>query len=114
MDLDRAEIEVLRHAIGADRFGQVSNPRNVFMTACDGSDGRVCLGLVAKGLMKDLGCGGELSGGDNVFIVTQAGRDAVAATAEKPPRLTRSQRRYREFLRCDFGLSFGEWLKKSH
>ncbi len=28
----------------------------------------------------------------------------------KPRKMTRSQRRYREFLDCDFGQSFAEWL----
>ncbi len=33
------------------------------------------------------------------------------AESPKPPKLTRSQIRYREFLRADSGLSFIEWIR---
>ena len=44
-------------------------------------------------------------------IVTESGKAAVRCESPKPPKLTRSQKRYREFLNEDCGASFGEWLK---
>ena len=43
--------------------------------------------------------------------VTEAGKEAVRRESPPPPRLTRSQRRYRKFLKADTGRNFGEWLK---
>jgi hypothetical protein len=45
--------------------------------------------------------------------VTEDGKRAMLAASPNPPKLTRSQRRYREFLDADSGLSFLEWLKYS-
>jgi len=35
---------------------------------------------------------------------------AIIGEAKPRPKLTRSQRQYREWLRSDCGVSFGEWL----
>ena len=43
--------------------------------------------------------------------VTEAGIEAVRHESPTPPKLTRSQRRYREFLDADSGMSFMEWVK---
>ena len=43
--------------------------------------------------------------------VTDAGKEAVKRESPKPPKLTRSQKRYRAFLKADTGESFGQWLK---
>ena len=39
------------------------------------------------------------------------GKAAMLAESPKPPKLTRSQQRYRRFLKADVGVSFREWLK---
>jgi hypothetical protein len=43
--------------------------------------------------------------------VTEAGKTAMVMESPKPPKLTRGQQRYREFLHADTGESFGQWLK---
>jgi hypothetical protein len=40
-----------------------------------------------------------------------AGIDVVAFESPLPPKLTRSQKRYRDFLSSDCGYSFREWLQ---
>jgi hypothetical protein len=35
----------------------------------------------------------------------------MLAESPQEPKLTRGQRRYRAFLRADYGLSFIDWLK---
>jgi hypothetical protein len=43
--------------------------------------------------------------------VTESGKAAMLEQSPKPPKLTRSQLRYRSFLDADSGESFGQWLK---
>ena len=43
--------------------------------------------------------------------VTEAGKQAVRDESPPPPKLTRSQKRYRRFLNADTGRPFREWLK---
>lgn len=45
------------------------------------------------------------------MVHVEAGRQYVKEQSPAPPRLTRSQRRYRAYLAADSGLSFGEWLR---
>ena len=42
--------------------------------------------------------------------VTDAGIEAMQAASPKPPKLTKSQERYRRYLAADLGVSFREWL----
>ena len=82
--------------------------------------GRYCGGgpemdaLVGAGLMELLGKPSWAI--DSYYTITKAGRDALAewqAAQPKPPapkKLTRSQKRYREFLHADSGHTFREWL----
>lgn len=102
---------ILQHSLGCDEFGQGAMSRNHFVTNPGGHDGKLCLQLVAVGFMRDCGSRGELTGGDSLFVVTDEGKQAMLRSSPKPPKMTRSQRRYRDFLRSDCGLSFGEWLK---
>jgi hypothetical protein len=111
--LTKDELGIMQHAIGADRFGR-GGGRNFFATSREGSDGRVCEALVVAGLMRVIEQPSAITGGSHVYAVTDEGRRRVAEESPKPPKLTRSQVRYREFLRCDIGVSFGEFLKKFH
>jgi hypothetical protein len=43
--------------------------------------------------------------------VTDAGKVAMLEQSPKPPKLTRSQQRYRRYLDADAGASFREWLE---
>ena len=117
--ISRDELHILRHAIGIDDAGQDRYPnarsdderRNYYVTAAESPDGQRCQRLVVFGWMRDAGrhC---MMPGDHYYIVTDAGKAVVRLHKPAPPRLTRSQRRYREFLDSASGiLKFGEWLK---
>lgn len=101
-------LPILQHAIGVDQFGRGSQYRNHFVAGPGHSDYQTCLEAVASGLMRHHQnshvCGG------NVFYVTDTGRAFVAEHSPQPPKLSRSQRRYKAFLDHDSGLPFREWL----
>lgn len=100
------QLEILQHALGVDKYGQGEQYRNHFCAGAD--DEGTCRELVAMGYMETFtsphlpyyNC-----------VVTDAGKRAMAEESPKPPILTRSQRRYREFLKADTGYSFMEWLR---
>lgn len=104
--LSTRQLEILQHALGLDKYGQGEIYRNHFCAG--GDDEEVCRSLVALGYMETFSrsylpyysC-----------MVTSAGRERMRQESPKPPTLTRSQKRYREFLKADTGYSFGEWLK---
>lgn len=101
------QLEVLQHSIGVDQYGQGPMNRNHFCAG--GEDVDLCRSLVALGFMVER-TASELTGGNPLFHVTESGKQAVRAESPRPPKLTRSQQRYRAFLREDCGHSFGEWL----
>ncbi len=100
------QLQILQHALGVDEFGQGKQYRNHFCAG--GADESTCRELVSLGYMETF---------ERSYLpsynctVTQAGKDAMAAESPKPPKLTRGQIRYREFISADCGLRFGEWLK---
>ncbi|MDR3444726.1 hypothetical protein [Dyella sp.] len=105
-------LHILQHSLGVNQYGQGAQYRNHFVTGEGSKDHRACMELVAQGLMTKRS-GSQLSGGDDVFFVTPAGIDHVALKSPAPPpepKLTRSQKRYRDWIRADTGLSFAEWL----
>ena len=106
------KLHILQHSLGLDQYGEGRQYRNHFVTGPGSDDFDDCRELVADGLMTER-AGSELSGGSPVFFVTRKGIDFVAQYSPKrppEPKLTRSQKRYREFLRADCGLTFKEWL----
>lgn len=110
--MDSKKLHILQHSLGLDQYGEGRQYRNHFVTGEGSDDFPLCRELVADGLMTER-AGNKLTGGSPVFFVTRAGIDFVAKISPiKPPekKLTRSQRRYREWLRADCGLSFGEWI----
>jgi hypothetical protein len=112
MTLTKEQLQVLQHSIGADQYGRSERgcDRNFFGTNANGKDGQVCQSLVALGLMEDHGFR-ELYR-ENVYTVTGRGVDAVLKFSPAPPKLSRSQQRYLDFLRTASDCySFGEWLK---
>lgn len=111
MELSKEQLQVLQHSIGADQYGRRERhgERNFFGTDKDGNDGIVCESLVALGLMESLGYR-ELYQ-ETVYRVTGRGIDAVAKFSPSPPKLTRGQQRYLDYIREESSLSFGEWLK---
>jgi hypothetical protein len=99
------QLQILQHALGVDQYGRGEMYRNHFCAG--GKDEQVCRELVAMGYMTTF----ERSHLPYYNCqVTEAGRRAMLAESPKPPRLTRSQLRYREYLKADTGLSFREWL----
>lgn len=105
-------LHVLQHSLGLDQHGQGSQYRNHFVAG--GRDIDLCRELVASGHMTERADNG-LTGGMPWFSVTPNGIDAVALESPKAPpepKLTRSQKRYREYLVVgDCFESFADFLR---
>jgi hypothetical protein len=101
------QLQILRHALGTDDDGCGRSYRNHFVAGEGSTDFALCMALVESGHMARLS-GNALTGGDDLFMVTDAGR---AAAKGSPAVLTRAQRRYRAFLDADTGSTFREWLR---
>jgi hypothetical protein len=106
-------LHILQHSLGLNHHGQGRMYRNYFCIGKDSTDWDKCVQLVDTGLMQDRGPQ-ALAAGDHYFVVTGAGIAAVAQHSSPPPKLTRSQKRYRAYLDSDIGISFGEWLKHGY
>jgi hypothetical protein len=106
------QLEILQHTLGVDEFGRTPKgftpyTRNYF---CAGSvDEPICRELVALGYMTEhkwtetypyYNCS-----------VTDAGKKAMHAASPAPPKLTRSQIRYRAYLDADCDMTFFEYMK---
>ncbi len=106
IELTQTQLEILQHALGVDNYGRGPQYRNYF---CAGEDDAVtCRELVSMGYMTMFER--EYLPYYNCTVTTE-GKAAMFAQSPKPPKLTRSQQRYRDFLNADTGVSFGEWLK---
>ncbi|UXF74611.1 hypothetical protein K7574_21190 (plasmid) [Stenotrophomonas maltophilia] len=103
------QLHVLRHALGVGTAGTDRAYRNHFVTGSGGTDHVLCTGLVEAGMMIRHS-GTALSGGDDVFTVTELGRTAAVTVAVVPP-LSRSKRRYQAYLQSDSNVTFIDWLR---
>lgn len=103
-------LHILQHSLGVDQYGRGQQYRNRFVTRPGSDDFPKCLELVSLGLMRDHGAQ-TLASGDHCFTVTAEGKVAMHMNSPTPPKLSRSQKRYQEFLEADSGLSFKDWLK---
>ena len=102
------QLEILQHALGADKFGK--RPRDSRNDFCAGAaDEPDCRELVAMGYMQEH-CRTAVFPYFNCSV-TGEGINAMLRESPAPPKLTRSQKRYRRFLDADCGMSFREWLK---
>ena len=109
MSLTKAELQILQHALGLDQYAQGQMFRNHF---CAGGDDEItCRRLVDLGYMRVFAPNKSPYPYYNC-TVTDAGKEAVVRESPKPPKLTRGQMRYREFLQSDSGVSFIEWLQR--
>lgn len=108
INLTAEQLEILQHALGHDRYGQGGGYRNHFCAG--GKDEEICRGLVEAGLMRVFHPNASPLPYYNC-AVTDAGVEAVREQSPPPPKLTRSQQRYRRFLDADLGCSFGEFIK---
>lgn len=103
-------LHILQHSLGLDDYGRGKAYRNHYATE-PGCDSYLdCVALVELGFMRDEGKI-VIWGGLHAFVVTDSGKSAVREHSPKPPKLTRSQQRYKEFLESDSGWTFGEFLK---
>lgn len=105
-----AELQILRHALGVGACGWERSYRNHFVTGPGGADHKHCMALVTRGFMVKR-AGNAITGGSDLFNVTEAGRAAVQEHTPPRQKLTRSQQRYQQFLRYDGGVTFGEYLR---
>jgi len=108
--VDETEMHIIRHSLGLTYGDKIY--RNHFVTGEGSTDYPHCRALVDKGLMRK-GAASPLTGGMDAFFVTDEGK-ALAIAAQ--PKLTRAQKRYREWLDVAdvTNQSFGEWLKTRH
>jgi len=112
--ITREAMDVLLHTLGLSE-GPREPYRNLFVAGEGHEDWHSLLALEAAGLMVRLRRPGFLEEGDVPFRATEQGkRDAMAEAHRRVPKLTRSQRRYREWLARDSGQSFGEFLRGRH
>ena len=102
------QLEILQHSLGLDKYGQGEMYRNHFCAG--GEDEVICRELVALGYMVQHRTTEMLPYFN--CSVTDAGKEAVKRESPKAPKLSRSQKRYREFLRADSDMKFGEWLRR--
>ncbi len=106
------KLHILQHSLGLDQYGNGRQYRNHFATGPGGVDFVLCIELAKMGLMKD--CGTRSFLGDmHCFVVTREGKKYIEQNSPKPPpipKLTASQKRYREYMDSDPGCSFSDWL----
>ena len=108
-------LHILQHALGRDQYGR--NPhggpdyRNHYVAG--GEDVATCREAVAVGLMVEHPPS-QITGGDPLFTVTDAGKAHVLANSLPPPKLTRGQERYRRWLDVSdaTGETFRDFLKR--
>lgn len=104
------QLHILQHSLGLDEYGRGTGHRNHFVTGEGSTNHPTCMSLVELGHMEIRRAKYEPYGGDDVFAVTEGGCRAVAAESPAPPKLTRSQQNYRDFLAYDGGCTFIEYL----
>jgi hypothetical protein len=112
------QLHILQHALGCDEYGQNDHPetrsgpdhlpyyRNHFCAG--GKDEATCEELVRLGYMEQHATTKWLPYFN--CSVTKAGIAAMKEASPRPPKLSRSQKRYREFLRADCSMTFREWI----
>ena len=107
--MDNELLHILQHSLGVDKHGQGNQYRNYYVAGWD--DVRKCRELVALGLMREHQAN-ALTGGEPCFTVTRAGIEAVAEHSPPPPKLTRGQQRYRDYVKvADLFEDFGHYLR---
>lgn len=74
--IPEAELDILKHSLGWPK-----SYRNHFCTGEGSTDYPHCMALVGKGLMTRR-AGNPLTGGDDLFHVTDAGKAAIASAKQ--------------------------------
>lgn len=110
--LSPEQLRILQHSLGVEQYGRTPKgftpyTRNHFCAGAE--DEPICRELIALGYMQqhrttevfpDFNCS-----------VTELGKKAMREASPQPPVLSRSQRRYRNFLDADLDCSFREYLR---
>lgn len=109
MTLAPGELHILQHALGADEYGRWPKGHDWYYRDYYIGEDATADALVEAGLMKKFD-GNAATGGDCCYRVTGNGIVAMRQASPEPPKLTKSQQRYRDFLAADLGISFREWL----
>lgn len=105
-DLTDGEKNVLFHTLGLDYGDECF--RNHFL-AGDGHHDQVHIeGLLRKGHFET---GKKANGGTYYHATLEASILARELKAAQEPKLTRSQARYRQYLKCDSSMTFFEWIR---
>lgn len=104
------QLHILQHSLGLDRYGRGTMYRDHFVTGTGSVDHPVCLQLTKLGFMNRRECV-KIYGGSDLFRVTEAGKQAAVANSPAPPKLTRSQQRYQDWVDADNGMTFKEYLR---
>lgn len=109
--MEKELLHILQHSIGVDQYGQGDQYRNHFATGPGGKDFEKCQQLCGMGLMRDLGTR-NIWGNMHCFVVTQKGIEAVAIESPSPPKISRSKKRYQEYLEnADCFDNFRDFLR---
>lgn len=106
------KLKIIQHSLGVDQYGQGNRYRSHFVASAGHSDYETCLSLTEDGLMTHHKS--AIVGGGEIFHVTQRGEQWMAKNSPPAPVLTRSQKRYRQYLNSECGESFINWLKQRH
>jgi len=72
-EMTETQLHILRHSLGLDRFGRGESYRNHFVAGSWSKDYDDCVALVESGHMTRR-AGDELSGVDDISIVTESGK----------------------------------------
>jgi len=105
-------LHILQHSLGADRYGRGTQYRNRFVTGPGSDDFAKCNELTQLGFMFDHGPQ-PMTGGMHCFTVTETGKSEMREHSPQPPKLSRSQQRYQQFLEGGGFMKFGEWLRRA-
>ena len=106
-ELTDKQLAILQHSLGVDQYGQGEMYRNHFCAGAD--DEPICRELIELGMMKQHQTTDWLPYFN--CSVTEAGKQAVREQSPPPPKLTRSQQRYRDYLKADLDVSFRRWME---
>lgn len=103
-------LQILQHSLGADQWGNMpkrGGERNFYGT----DDPAECSELVALGYMVELPSRSWIP--ETLYRVSDMGKKAMQEASPKPKKLTRSQKRYQDFLDASdaWGCSFREYLE---
>lgn len=108
--MDAKQLHILQHSLGLDEFGRGTMYRSHFVTGEGSVDHPICMQLVALGFMSRR-ANVQMFGGSDIFHVNDEGKKAAVSNSPAPPKLSRSQQRYQDWLTYDGSMSFIEYLK---